>query len=378
MKILLIGEYSRLHNSLKEGLTKLGHEVTLVGSGDGFKDYPVDIKISSSILNFPVLKFISKVLLRLFRLNIVKLESYFIYKSLLSKLTGYDVVQLINERVINSYPSLDIKIIKRLASQNKKLFLLSCGADFSSIKYANDKQMRYSILTPYHETKSEKEYEYVLNYLSKSHQKLVNFLMQNIEGIIASDMDYHLPLREHPKYLGLIPNGINVDKIEYQALVIKDKIKIFHGVNTGNQIKKGSVIIQNALAIISQKYPEKVQIISTSNVPYASYIQSYNSAHILMDQVYSYDQGYNALEAMAKGKAVFTGVEKEVLNYYNLEENTIAINALPDAQDIAAQLEKLIHDPQKIRDISKNARAFIEREHHYIEASKSYLKLWEA
>ena len=31
MKVLLVGEYSRLHNSLKEGLQKLGHEVFIVG-----------------------------------------------------------------------------------------------------------------------------------------------------------------------------------------------------------------------------------------------------------------------------------------------------------------------------------------------------------
>ena len=43
MKILLIGEYSNLHNSLKQGLIKLGHEVVLIGSGDGFKKYNVDI-----------------------------------------------------------------------------------------------------------------------------------------------------------------------------------------------------------------------------------------------------------------------------------------------------------------------------------------------
>src|SRR5690606_30108174 len=42
-KILLIGEYSRLHNSLKEGLTALGHEVTLVSTGDDFKQFPSDI-----------------------------------------------------------------------------------------------------------------------------------------------------------------------------------------------------------------------------------------------------------------------------------------------------------------------------------------------
>ena len=45
MKILLIGEYSRLHNSLKEGLEKLGNEVTILGFKDGFKDYPVDFPL---------------------------------------------------------------------------------------------------------------------------------------------------------------------------------------------------------------------------------------------------------------------------------------------------------------------------------------------
>jgi hypothetical protein len=42
MKILLVGEYSRLHNSLKEGLAALGHTATIVGTGDDFKKYPVD------------------------------------------------------------------------------------------------------------------------------------------------------------------------------------------------------------------------------------------------------------------------------------------------------------------------------------------------
>ena len=45
MRILLLGEYSRLHNSLKEGLVQLGHEVIIVGDGDDFKDYPVDFSI---------------------------------------------------------------------------------------------------------------------------------------------------------------------------------------------------------------------------------------------------------------------------------------------------------------------------------------------
>ena len=48
MKILLVGEFSRLHNSLKEGLLALGHEVILVNNGDGFKNFPADISIRAA------------------------------------------------------------------------------------------------------------------------------------------------------------------------------------------------------------------------------------------------------------------------------------------------------------------------------------------
>ena len=45
MKILLIGEYSNLHNSLKHGLICRGHTVKLISSGDGFKNFKSDLKI---------------------------------------------------------------------------------------------------------------------------------------------------------------------------------------------------------------------------------------------------------------------------------------------------------------------------------------------
>ena len=43
MRILLLGEYSNFHNTLKIGLKKNGHEVLLAGRKDGFKNYDVDI-----------------------------------------------------------------------------------------------------------------------------------------------------------------------------------------------------------------------------------------------------------------------------------------------------------------------------------------------
>mgnify|MGYP001825922488 CR=1 FL=1 len=203
------------------------------------------------------------------------------------------------------------------------------------------------------------------------------FLYQNIEGVIATDLDYHIPIKDHPKYLGMIPNPVNINKIKFKPNNDLNIIRVFHGVNSLNYIKKGNRFFDEALAIIEKKHPNKVKVIRVENIPYKDYIKLYDSAHILLDQVYAYDQGYNALEAMAKGKVVFTGAEQEWLDYYNLKEDTVAINALPDVDTIVNKLEWLIKNPNKILEISRNARTFIEKEHNYLKIAEHYLNVWD-
>lgn len=185
-----------------------------------------------------------------------------------------------------------------------------------------------------------------------------------------------MPLLNNPKYLGLIPNPINLNKIAFIENRPKSKIKIFHGINVSNYTKKGTRFFEEALSIIQKKYPDAVEIVTTKDVPYNQYINLYNNCHILLDQVYSYDQGFNALEAMAKGKVVFTGAEQEWLDYYNIEKDTVAINAVPDHKAIAHKLEWLILNPGEIQKISKNARQFIEQHHNYLLNSQRYLDAW--
>lgn len=378
MRILLVGEYSGLHNTLKVGLIRLGHEVTIIGTGDGFKNYPTDITIKSVFLSNSVLNYMAKGFDKLFNINLIQLEYAYRFKKALPQLRDYDVVQLINENSFKTSPKYEIQLLKGLIKQNKCLFLLSCGTDHMSVKFANEKKFRYSILTPLHEDHTlKKDYKFILNYLSKPYEKLHNFLYKNANGIIASDLDYHLPLMEEPKYLGLIPNPINLKKLNFELLKIEDKIHIFHGINRTNYIKKGNKYFEKALEIIEDKYADKIHVVATEDLAYKEYIKAYDGSHILLDQVYAYDQGFNALEAMAKGKVVFTGAEKEWLDHYNLKEDTIAINALPDVNHIVEKLEWLIQNPWKILEISKNARAFIELEHDYLKITETYLKSWK-
>ena len=98
---------------------------------------------------------------------------------------------------------------------------------------------------------------------------------------------------------------------------------------------------------------------------------------ILLDQVFAYDQGYNALEAMALGKVVFTGAEKEWVEFYNLEEDKVAVNALPNVSKIVDKLSWLIENPLKLNEISKNAREFIEYQHNYKNIAKNYITTWK-
>ena len=377
MKILLIGEYSRLHNSLKEGLQKNGHKVTLLGSGDGFKNYPVDIKIDSIFFNLKLFKLFAKLIDRLFKISLNELEMYYKANKIIPDLKGYDVVQLINENAFRTLPSLEILLIKTLMKNNEKLFLLSCGVDQKSVEYSLNSKFKYSILTPYFENPSlKKSFKHILKYNTREYIKLHEFILANANGVISSDIDYHIPYIKEKKYLGLIPNPINLDKIKYKKIKSIGKIKILHGVNSKNYIKKGNVFFDKALKAIENKYDNKVEIITTIDLDYNEHIKSVENCHILLDQVYAYDQGYNALEAMAIGKVVFTGAEKEWLELYNIKENSVAINALPDHTKIIESLEWLINDPSKIMEISANAREFIEKNHNYISIAEHYEKVW--
>lgn len=376
MKILLVGEYSRLHNSLKEGLEELNHDVTIVAAYDGFKKYDVDLLIKKKFQKGLSRK-LKNLIYRISGIDLVSLDVKNQIKQLQPQLSGYDIVQFINEASFLCTAKIEKDIFDLITSWNKNIYLLSCGTDYISVNYANEDYLRYSILTPY---KNGKDHTFLsaygLKYLKPEFKALHEHIYKTIKGVIASDIDYHLPLKRHPKYLGLIPNPINIELLEYKPLEIDDKIILFHGINSNNYYKKGNDIFDDALNIIKKDYPEAIKIISVRSLPYSEYINAYNEAHILLDQIYAYDQGYNGLEAMAKGKVVFTGAEKEWLEHYNLEADTVAINALPDVNSIVAKLRWLIENPDEIIEISKNARSFIESHHNYINSAKSYIKTW--
>lgn len=376
MKILLIGEYSRLHNSLKEGLQKLGNDVTILGFKDGFKDFPVD---------FPLEKkwdsgFRKKIKLIILVLTGFDISSYLTYRQFWKNrnhFKSFDVVQLINENSFFCDYTHEKKILEYLFKHNKKVFLLSAGDDYMYVDYNFQHPENPSIVQPYLAGKiADKDFSNVLKFRTKPFEKLHHYIYENIQGVIATDLDYHIPSQNHPKYLGLIPSPINLDKFPKKELVINERIVIFHGINRESYFKKGNDFFEKALEIIKKKYDTKIDVFVTENVPYNDYINRYNQAHILLDQLYGHDQGSNGLEAMAKGKAVFTNASDVFEKHYNLTEK-VAINGLPDVDYLVSELSFLIENPTEIIAIGNHARIFIEKEHDYVKIARKYLDTWE-
>ena len=114
-----------------------------------------------------------------------------------------------------------------------------------SVKYAFDKKFRYDILTPYFQNKNlQKHFSPALSYLKNDHIELHRYIYSKINGVIANDIDYHIPLVGNPKYLGLIPHAINIDKIKFKPLIKNEKIIVFHGINRNTFLKKEMIFLK--------------------------------------------------------------------------------------------------------------------------------------
>ena len=378
MRILLLGEYSNFHNTLKAGLEKNGHEVLLAGRKDGFKGYPVDIDFDPVLFSKTLFRKVKNFIFLILKIDISTLEIVYTFYRNRKQLKGFDIVQIINEFPIRSTPFIEKKLLNFIFKHNKKVILSACGEDTTYIKYLLKSDLSHHILSPFlRNPKLKPHFEPSLKYLKPSFKKLSDFVIKNVNYIIPGDFDYEMAYRNKTKVKPLIPFPVNTEKNTVLALNIEGKIKIFHGISRSNYYKKGNDIFVQALEQIQEKHNDKIEIIQVESIPYKDYIELYNESHILLDQTYVYDHGYNALEAMAQGKVVFSGFSAEFKSHYNITKK-IGIHTTPNVEEIVKNLSWLIENPKEILEIGKNARAYIEAHHDYIKVAKIYMDTWNS
>ena len=364
MKVLLIGEYSNVHWTLAEGLRKLGHSVTVVSDGDGWKDYRRDISLKRN------LKW-GKAGAVLYSLRLL---------SLLPKLKGYDVVQLINPVFFSLKAEKLWPIYEKIASQNGHVFLGAFGMDRYYVKACLETDVfKYSDFKMYGKTRDSQDNRiWYRDWYKGEKGKLNDKIANNCEGIVSGLYEYDAAYRLYfSDKLEYIPFPINTDEVVPKPPHEVKSVRFFIGIQKLRSQYKGTDIMLRALERVKQEFPDRCTIVKVESVPFSEYQRLFDSCDVMLDQLYSYTPAMNALLGMAKGLVVVGGGEPE--NYEILHEEVLhpIINVEPDEQSVYEALKHLVIHKEEIPTFSKQSVEYIRKHHDYVKVARRYVEFWQ-
>ena len=366
MKILLIGEYSNLHWGLSEGLREVGHKVCVLSNGDFWKNYKRDISlVRHDGQPFAGIRYMLATI------------------SLLPKMRGYDIVQLINPMFLELKAERIAPFYRYLRRHNGKIFLGAFGMDALWVRAGTDrKSFRYSDFNIGSKpVDNESTRELIADWSGGTAKEKLNYMIaDDCDGIIAGMYEYHTAYKErYDKKLTYIPMPINVGNIAVPQNEAHNKLRFFIGIQKSRNQYKGTDIMLNALLRINKTYPDKCEILKAENVPFEEYSQMINNCDVLLDQLYGYSPGMNALLALAKGKIVVGGAEEECYDILGEHHLRPMVNVIPDEEDVYNKLEKLVLSPaEDIKRMKKESLLYVKKHHDHRRVAEQYIKFWNS
>lgn len=371
MKILLMGEYSNVHATLAEGLRKLGHHVTVLSNGDFWKNYPRDIDLVRKPGKLGGIMYMMKLY------------------TIVHKLRGYDIVQLINPMFLELKAERIFPIYQYLRKHNKKVILGGFGMDYYWVSVCcKDKPLRYSDFNMGDQLRTNTDaLKERKDWLGTEKGRLNQMIAENCDGIITGLYEYwacyqpsfpqkttFIPFPIKPQLI--TPGNSNshtyVENHQVIPLDIPKKVKLFIGINKSRSEYKGTDIMLKAAQAIAKKYPDKTELRIAENIPFAEYVKMMNGSDAILDQLYSYTPSMNPLEAMARGIICIGGGEPE--NYEIIHEDKLRpiINVLPNYKSVYQELEHLVLHPELVPLLKQQSIEYINKHHDYIKVAKRY------
>ena len=359
MKILLLGEYSNVHNLLAQGLRALGHEVCVISNGDFWKDYPRDIDVARTPNKWGGIRLMLKLW------------------TLLPKMRGYDVVQLINPIFFELKAERLFFFYRYLRKHNKRVFLGAYGMDYYWVHTCTfNKPLRYSDFNIGAESRQNADaIKEQRDWLGTAKEFLNKLIAYDCDGIITGLYEYQVCYQPiFPEKTRFIP----YPTIAVEATVSPHPlpINIFIGLSKNRSVYKGTDIMLKAAQAIAQKYPAKAQLKIAEGIPFTEYQQMINNSDVLLDQLYSYTPAMNALLAMSKGIVVVGGGEPENYEILNEHELHPIINVEPTYESVYHALEDLVLHPERVPVLQQQSIEYIKRHHDHIKVAKQYERFY--
>lgn len=362
MRVLLLGDYSSVHYNLYLGLKEFGADVTLISSGDGYKKIPTDkqwITRSSSKIS------------RLLGIN----GRGFMRdnKNMINSLSDFDVVQIVNPVIVEDASIVDnLELFRTLRERNDRVYLYSCGDDLNWVSgclSSSPKKYWFSEPEFFRSKEIIHPIRYILNPLVRH---LCKEVYRKVDGIIPGSLDYHWCIQGGGKTRDIIPFPIELNSLSFKIVRKGKTYRISHGKQRGKAIRKGDKYFSLAADLASAAFLYD----SFGGVPFRKYISLIGEGDIFFDQIYSTDQGVNALLAMACGKIVFSGFGTDFLERYHQNENSIGIDARPDPIYLASMLNEIEIGRIDVEKVSFESRKFVENYHDHRVVATQFAEEW--
>ena len=360
MKILLIGEYSNVHATLAKGLRELGHQVTVISNGDFWKNYPRDIDVSRKPGRWGGIQLMLKLW------------------TLLPKMRGYDVVQLINPMFFELKAERLFFFYRYLRKHNKRVFLGAYGMDYYWVSTCcNEKPLRYSDFNIGNELRNDEDaLSERHDWLGTAKERLNKEIAESCNGIITGLYEYQVCYEPHfPNKTRFIPYPIT--PCPSPVTTSSSPLAFFIGISKNRSEYKGTDIMLKAAEDIVKKYPTKVCLQKAEGVPFNQYQRMMDHSDVLLDQLYGYTPAMNALLAMSKGIIVVGGGEPENYEILGEQELRPIVNVEPTYDSVYHELEQLVLHPERIAILKSQSVEYIKKHHDYLSVARRYEQFYK-
>ena len=393
MKIVLIGEASFLHNTLKKGLVERGHRVLTLSDGNGWHDAPrdIDLRRDGRWGKLGGLRVVWQLLRHLPQLcgnDVVQIHNYqfvplmYRWNTLLLRF-----LKLTNRRVVKGCFGDDPQIFRRQAQgvpaysdtywsgqlQNAELHrdriaeVIEHGAEASWRKTTHMADALVACLYEYWLDYNEPPYAAKLHYipLPMECEEMVRWCDGEMVKCVGND--------------ALSPSHPNDSQLPTNLTTSPPHpLTILIGLQPKRDFMKGAMKIAAFVEEVARRHPGKVQIKYVEGVPYDEYMHLLAEADVLVDQLYSYTPSMNSLAAMARGTVVIGGGEEEYYEFIGEDTLRPIINVRPDVPDeenIAA-IERALFTDGTLERMAQESIQFVHKYHDYRLVAKQYEQLY--
>lgn len=368
MRILLFGEYSNVHHTLCEALRRAGHEVLLISDGDGWKDYPRDIDLRRRQPG-PIgsLRYLAKLV------------------TLLPKLRGFDVVQLINPVFIDVKARWNRLLFDYLRRHNRMVSVGCFGDDTYVIRRMQDPAcFEYSDLQVFgHPIVHETNHRRISNWLHPDKVRLTEYVMAKADCLIACLYEYYkvYDLPEFRSKLHYVALPVSLKSKAVHLPPDNGKTKVLFAVQKSRGQMKGTDQLEPLFDRLAAEYPGQIELTKITSVPFNEYQRLVAVSDVVIDQLYSYTPAMAALESLSQGKVVISGYEHDYARFLGEEETgeTGIVNLRPqEAEANYAKLVQVLTDISVIRRLQLSALAFVRKHHDADQVAADYLSVWSS